>query len=357
MLDFTKTRKKLISWYDVNKRDLPWRQTSDPYCIWISEIILQQTRVNQGLDYYLKFVKRFPNVTILANSDLDEVLKYWQGLGYYSRARNLHIAAKQIVESYNGRFPDKYDSILNLKGVGKYTANAIASIAFGIPVPVVDGNVFRVISRYTGNKTPIDSKNAYTLYYNIAEKMMGNANPSSFNQAMMELGALVCSTKSPKCDECPLNYNCIAKQKKTTNLFPIKTKIIKIKDRYFYYLVISINNNLVMHKRTEKDIWHSMYDFPLIETSEKKNIDEIISSKSFEAFTNTKNIVIKDIIGPVKHQLTHQTIYTTFIRIIVDKKSKKIPTSYLLVDMKKIIKMAVPRVIEKYLELEFDIKK
>lgn len=354
MLDFTKTIEKLIDWYSKNKRDLPWRQTSDPYKIWISEIILQQTRVNQGLDYYRRFIERFPNVTALANANLDEVLKYWQGLGYYSRARNLHLAAKQIVAEYDNKFPETYQSLINLKGVGRYTAAAIASIAYNIPVPAIDGNLFRVISRFTGDETPVDSKNAYTLYYNIAVKMMGNFNPSIFNQAMMELGALICTAKNPLCNECPINKDCLAKQQNIVNLLPIKERTVKTKDRYFYYLVITDDENILMHKRTEKDIWHSLYDFPLIETTKKQNTDEIISSEAFHTIINAKKAVVKNITGPIKHQLTHQTIYTTFIRITIGYKPRKLPSDCQFVDRKKLGKLAVPRVIDKYLELEFD---
>lgn len=357
MLDFTKPIAKLIGWYSINNRDLPWRQTSDPYCIWISEIILQQTRVNQGLEYYRKFIERFPDVTTLANANLDEVLKLWQGLGYYSRARNLHLAAKQIVIEYNNKFPESYQSLIKLKGVGRYTAAAIASIAYNIPVPAVDGNLYRVISRYTGNETPIDSKNAYTLYYNIAEKMMGNTNPSLFNQAMMELGALVCSAKNPKCNECPLNQNCVARQQNITNLLPIKQKNLKTKDRYFYYLVITFDQNIVMHKRTENDIWHSLFDFPLIETQNKQSVDEIICSKTFHSIINIKKAVINNIVGPIKHQLTHQTIYATFIEVEIDNKPNKLLTNYYIVNKKTLGKLAVPRVIDKYLELKFENKK
>jgi A/G-specific adenine glycosylase len=357
MLDFTNTRNNLIAWYGSNKRDLPWRQTSDPYHIWVSEIILQQTRVSQGLDYYNKFIKKFPNVRALAKAKLDDVLKYWQGLGYYSRARNLHLAAKQVVDLYKGVFPSSFEELLKLKGVGKYTAAAIGSISFQLPIPVVDGNVYRVISRLTGNETPIDTAGSYDTYQTIAKKIMGNSNPSEFNQALMELGALVCNVKKPDCEYCPVKRNCIALQKGLINLLPVRAKKINISERHFYYLAITYKQYIMVHKRTKNDIWHSLYDFPCIETSKPYNKSELFSAYWGIPRYKLKDYKIISVSGPVKHKLTHQTIYATFIKIEVKSKNKTLQENCKWISKQKLNQLTVPRLIEKYLETEFDIKK
>jgi A/G-specific adenine glycosylase len=228
----------IYHWYNKNRRDLPWRETSDPYKIWISEIILQQTRVAQGINYYLRFIEKFPTIESLAAAGEDEVLKLWQGLGYYSRARNLHSAAKMIVHDFQGRFPDTYENILKLKGVGEYTAAAVASIAFGLPYPVADGNIYRLFARYFGISSPIDSANGKNEIHKIALQIMPLQNPGLHNQSLMEFGALQCVPKSPACDICPLLHSCFAAQNRLVDALPVKSKKTKQSVRYFYYYYI-----------------------------------------------------------------------------------------------------------------------
>ena len=264
----------IIRWYNKNKRDLPWRETRNPYLIWLSEIILQQTRVEQGLSYYLRFAEKYPTVKSLAASKEDDVLKLWQGLGYYSRARNLHQTAKRIVDEFSGKFPTDYSSILSLKGIGDYTAAAIASFAYDQKYPVVDGNVFRLLSRHFEMKTPIDTSAGKKEFTEMADGLMMNYPPAIFNQAIMEFGAKVCRPANPDCLKCPLNATCFSFKNKTVHLFPIKKNKTKTKKRYFNYIVIGDKNKFFIKKRIEKDIWQGLYDFPLIET--KKRIDEAV---------------------------------------------------------------------------------
>ena len=230
--------EKIIAWYDQNKRDLPWRNTKDAYLIWLSEIILQQTRVDQGMDYYLKFAKEFPTVKHLAKADNEKVMKLWQGLGYYSRARNLHTTAKIISEKYHGKFPDEYSDILSLKGVGNYTAAAIASFAFNKPYAVVDGNVYRVLARVFGIESPIDSTQGKKEFETLATELLDRKKPASHNQAIMELGALQCKPVNPDCSICALNTMCFAYSKKRINELPVKAKKTKVRNRYFNYIVL-----------------------------------------------------------------------------------------------------------------------
>jgi A/G-specific adenine glycosylase len=349
--------KGLIDWFLKHKRDLPWRQTNDPYCIWISEVILQQTRVNQGIDYYYRFIERFPNVSSLANADVEEVLKLWQGLGYYSRARNLHAASRQIINEFGGIFPKDVEKLRLLKGVGNYTSSAIASIAFEVAVPVVDGNVYRVIARFIADDTPIGSSKAYTLYYNVVKKMMGKSVPSLFNQALMELGALVCTVNNPDCNFCPLAISCKAFKNALTGVLPVKAKKVAVRKRYFYYVVMQSGKQLIMNKRHENDIWNSLFDFPLIETKEEKTYDNIVEMLRDSSFINFKTLTIEKISPIIKHKLTHQTIYVTFIRIKLEKITQKLVSKFQVWQIEKLSQLAVPKVIEKYLADEFDIKK
>ncbi|WP_375579469.1 A/G-specific adenine glycosylase [Marivirga tractuosa] len=242
----------LINWYKNNKRDLPWRNTTDPYKIWLSEIILQQTRVNQGLPYYNKFVSQYPKVLDLAKAPEDEVMRLWQGLGYYSRARNLHECAKSVVKDYNSEFPKAYNELLKLKGVGKYTAAAIASFAFEQAVPVVDGNVFRVLARYFDVSDDISQPKTFTKFFNIAKELIPDDYAASFNQAMMELGATICTPKKPDCENCPLSQECEARIHHKQSELPVKMKKIKIKNRYLYYLIWQHEEKLAMKKEVQK---------------------------------------------------------------------------------------------------------
>ena len=342
--------KSLLIWYNEKARDLPWRNTIDPYKIWLSEIMLQQTRVDQGLSYYEKFVSRFPKVDDLAAADIDEVLLMWQGLGYYSRARNLHQAAKTIVNKYNGIFPNKLDEIKSLKGIGDYTAAAIGSIAFNIPVAVVDGNVFRVLSRYFEVKTPIDTTKGKKEFDILAAKVLNIENPAHHNQAIMELGATVCTPKVPKCNTCPLMSGCGGYSSGRFIEFPVKKGKIKQRKRYFSYLVIYYGEKVLLQKRSGKDIWEGLFQFPLIETDNGlQNIDLLKKIEEQPIFAGTEYIV-KSISSQAKHILSHQIIYAKFITIQVKEKLAVNSNSFIEVDYNRLDEYALPRLITKYLD-------
>jgi len=267
---------RIIHWYLLNKRDLPWRETKDPYAIWLSEVILQQTRVDQGLSYYHRFLTAFPKVKDLADAEEFEVMKLWQGLGYYSRARNLHSTAKSIVEKHGGVFPNRYEDIIALKGIGPYTAAAIASFAFGLPFATVDGNVYRILSRIFGLEIPIDSTEGKKQFAELGNELLDNTQPGLFNQAMMELGALVCNPKNPQCNICPFKKDCKAKALDLIDVLPVKEKKVKVKERVFHYLVMSDEKSVVMKCRGAGDIWQGLFDFPVIEDMKPLNNAELI---------------------------------------------------------------------------------
>jgi len=307
----------LIQWYLQNKRDLPWRNTVNPYHIWLSEIMLQQTRVAQGLSYFLSFTASFPTVFDLANADEEQVLKLWQGLGYYSRARNLHNTAKYVAFELDGIFPDNYKDLLQLKGVGEYTAAAIASFSYNEVVPVVDGNVFRVLSRYFDIETDIVSSGAKKEFTELAAALIPKDKPALFNQAIMEFGALQCVPKNPDCEICVLNSGCLALQKHKVNQLPVKLKKTKVRNRYFNYLVFSDDNEqYVLRKRTEKGIWHNLYEFPLIETESEVDFDEISKLISEEYGSKFEILSIKPLNNEsILHKLSHQHLYIRFLRV------------------------------------------
>jgi A/G-specific adenine glycosylase len=328
-MDFAKT---LTSWYLKNKRELPWRQKKDPYHIWLSEIILQQTRIEQGLPYYLKFIDAFPSVFELANAPLNTVLKNWQGLGYYSRARNLHTAAKFVAEELDGVFPENYRGLKELKGVGDYTASAIASICFEEPVAVVDGNVYRVLARYFDIDTPINSTAGIKEFKTLAEEIMDRENPGDYNQAVMEFGALQCKPQLPLCNTCPLANGCLALKNGKVGELPVKLKKAKVKKRYFNYLVfLSEDNNTIIEQREGKGIWEGLYQFPLLETNSLLNPNEILDDPAFleMAGPGEPEITLLNSL-PIVHKLSHQHLYTRFW--LIEKKElpeKGIPTQSL----------------------------
>jgi A/G-specific adenine glycosylase len=338
----------IINWYQKNKRDLPWRNSIDPYSIWLSEIILQQTRVNQGLPYYLRFIDAFPTVKDFSKADEEDILKLWQGLGYYSRARNMLKAAKFIDLNYQGNFPENVDDLLKIPGIGPYTANAIASLAFNKSVPVVDGNVFRVIARMFEIKEDIGKKSTYDIFYKTASQLMGNYNPSSFNQAMMELGALVCTPQSPKCQTCPVLHHCASFKNKTQLDFPVKLKKIKTKKRFFNYIVLLNQNNTLIYKRSANDIWQNLWEFPLFETEEKTNQHKTILALTQSLLTNeTKIAFLKHL--EFDHVLTHQKINALFWIFKVEH-LLPIEDKYEVVEFDKInIKFALSRLTDKFL--------
>ncbi len=341
-----KFSKTLINWYLENKRDLPWRSVNDPYYIWLSEIILQQTRIEQGTPYYLKFVKTFPTVFDLSAASEEEVLKLWQGLGYYSRARNLHTAAKYVVNELNGNFPDTYKGLLNLKGVGDYTASAVASICYNEPVAVVDGNVYRVLSRVFGINTPINSTEGIKEFKILAQKLLDETNPSDFNQGLMEFGALQCKPQLPECSTCLFSERCVAYKEQRIGEFPVKLKKQKVRKRHFNYLVfISEEKETLLKKRKGKGIWQGLYEFPLVETLDDASFENVVKEEEYQPYSGMKNASVELFNeAPVVHKLSHQHIYTRFWIV----NCKELPQEG--VPLKMIEQFPVPVLIDNFIE-------
>ena len=332
----------MLNWYDSVKRDLPWRETNDPYRIWISEIILQQTRVDQGLPYYERFVAAFPTVEDLANAKEDEVLKLWEGLGYYSRARNLHYTAKLLENQFSSVFPNTYKGLLELKGVGPYTAAAIGSIAFGLPVAAVDGNVFRVLSRYFRIMDSIDEAATKRVITELANEVLEKQYPGNHNQAVMELGATLCSPVRPSCEDCPLSISCAAYAENLQFELPVRSKKTKVRERFFYYSVILVGDEVLISRRGEGDIWQGLYEFPLLETDSRLSESEILMRL---------NVGEKDVVHHLSHEfkhiLSHQRIFAKFVLIKSDSFGN---SNFTLVKTEKLKDFAFPRLINRYLE-------
>lgn len=348
----------LIAWYGENKRDLPWRKTRDPYKIWLSEVILQQTRVDQGMDYYNRFVDRFTTIFDLAEANEEEVLKLWQGLGYYSRARNLHHTAEIVANTMNGVFPDTYDGLLQLKGIGPYTAAAIASISFDLPHPVVDGNVCRVISRLFAIADPVNEAIGKKKIEKVIGTLMDKSDPGTFNQAVMEFGALVCTPINPSCESCPLTSKCIGFTKGLVYQLPLKSKKVKVKQRFINYFLISLNSNgrrfVYLNKRGEKDIWQGLYDFPMIETDKPASIDDLVKTDDWRALFGDSNLHIIATSENYKHLLTHRQINARFYKVEIQHEINQKGNAFLLVDENDIQKYPLPRLIDRYLEGKSD---
>lgn len=337
---------ELITWYCKNYRKLPWRDINNPYFIWVSEIILQQTQVKQGLDYYKRFIKCFPTIESLANAEEETILKLWEGLGYYSRARNMHFAAKQIVNNHSGIFPKTYSEIRNLKGIGDYTAAAIASFAYNLPYAVVDGNVYRVLSRLYEISTPIDTTKGKKEFAKLAQQLINTQNPADYNQAIMELGALICKPTQPQCNICPVLHLCKAKKNNTTDKYPQKSNIITKKNRYFYYLHLENNfGNVYIKQRQKQDIWKNLYELPLIESSKKLNIDELQNNEVFKSIVS-EPYTIKKKNSYKKHLLTHQIINYQIIRI----NGKTKPPEYQCVERENLKNFPMHKIIFSYLK-------
>ena len=339
---------KLIYWYLLNDRDLPWRKTRNPYFIWLSEIMLQQTRVQQGLSYYLVFTKEFPTVFDLANAPESKVLKLWQGLGYYSRARNLHATAQYIASELNGIFPSNYLDLLKLKGIGDYTASAIASICFKQPEAVVDGNVYRVLARYFGKQTPINSSLGIKEFKTLAQRLIDPKQPGEYNQAIMDFGALHCKPQNPLCESCPIQDSCVAFATNTIKELPVKEKKTKVTKRYFNYLVLlTKENQTILTKRNGKGIWEGLYEFPLLETSKAVNESELSCSDAFKVLVpEGAKISLYNKAAKV-HKLSHQHLHTKFWLVEVNNhETATIPWDTLQ-------KYPVPVLIANFLE-EFD---
>lgn len=324
---------------------MPWKEEQNPYFIWLSEIILQQTRVEQGWNYYLKFISLFPTVKDLANANLNEVLKAWEGLGYYSRARNLHFAANQIVNEFDETFPPSKEDLLKLKGVGEYTASAIASFAFNLPHAVVDGNVVRVLSRYFGLDTPFDTSSGKKLFAEVAQNCLDIESPASHNQAIMDFGAVICTPNSPLCHKCVLSEKCFARKKKLQTSLPIKSKKIKKKTRQFIYLDIIYKDFTYLEERTEKDIWKNLHQLPLIETSLNFLKNDHSTHLFIQNQLETTNFNILDIDSGFKQTLSHQKIEATFIKLSVNKSLK---SKFIEVKRDNLHKFAFPKIINLY---------
>ncbi|MFZ4455262.1 MAG: A/G-specific adenine glycosylase [Bacteroidales bacterium] len=316
-------QRRLFDWYNVHKRELPWRNTKDPYLIWISEIILQQTRVDQGMGYYLRFVDRFPTVDSLANEAESEVLRYWQGLGYYSRARNIYSAAKMIMSDFGGVFPKTYEEVKCLKGVGDYTAAAICSFAYGLPYAVVDGNVYRVLSRLFGVSEPIDSGKGKKIFAELAQELLSNTNPGDHNQAMMEFGAMQCVPRNPDCTNCVLNDKCVAFATDVVSDLPVKIGKTVVKNRYFNYFIIRFNDSIYLQKREANDIWRNLYELPLIETEEFMDLDNLIETDEFNSiFSGIEKADIDLVVDNFVHILSHRRIMTTCYMVEVSSENE-----------------------------------
>ncbi len=338
----------IVKWYASHHRELPWRGISDPYRIWVSEIILQQTRIAQGRDYYLRFINRFPSVQTLANASEDEVLLLWQGLGYYSRARNMHKAAKKIVAEWGGVFPNSYDGIRSLNGVGDYTAAAIASFAFHLPHAVLDGNVFRVLSRFFAIDIPIDTATGKKHFQNLAQELLDEKHPEMFNQGLMDLGATICLPSSPNCADCPLADGCLALAQNKTTDFPVKAKKTQSRKRYLVYLAATDGKDTFLHKRGQGDIWTGLYEFPLVELDEPFDENIHWGRITAELSANFTDLQVTKIHPPLKHMLTHQTLFAWFIEgtAICRPDSEK----YIRIPKSDIGNYAISRLTERFLE-------
>ena len=320
----------LVSWYRRCGRNLPWRETNDPYIIWLSEVILQQTRVEQGLPYYHRFVERFPDVRAFADADEEEVLRLWQGLGYYSRARNMHKAAKEVMLRFAGAFPSRYDELITLPGIGDYTAAAIASFSSNEHRAVLDGNVFRVLSRIFGIDIPINSTDGKKVFKDLADELLPVANPGEYNHAIMDFGAIHCKPKVPLCATCVFQMECKAFSENKVQELPVKLKGRASRNRYFHYFIIEADNRILMSKRGEGDVWANLYEFPMIETPEDSSIIDISDHVDFQQYFG--DAVLEPIGGVIKHILSHQNIFARFYRLsgVADIKEKKTQWDYFL---------------------------
>ncbi len=345
--------EKLAFWYENVRRELPWRNTSDPYKIWISEIILQQTRVNQGIYYYEKFISAYPDIFELADAERDSVLKLWQGLGYYSRANNLHETSKYIVKTFNGLFPSTYKDLISLKGIGPYTAAAIASIAFNQPVAAIDGNVKRVISRIFLISGDLSSMEGKRIINDLAGSILDRENPGRHNQAIMELGATLCLPKNPKCSDCPMNTMCLAYKDNRVQDFPVKYLTKKLKDRFFIYILpIGPQNQILICKRMEEDIWKGLYEFPLIETSEKPSPEEFNGLICKKYNIKPGNLKITKISTEITHKLSHQNLNVHFVHIRIWNKNIIQVKDGFWMDIHEFPNIAVSRLIDRYISME-----
>lgn len=345
-MDFS---SEIINWYQQNKRDLPWRNTKDPYIIWLSEIILQQTRVEQGTPYFYRFAENYPTVSDFAAASENEILNHWQGLGYYSRGRNMHHTARLVMEQHGGFFPNTYDKLIKLKGIGEYTAAAIASFSSNEAKAVVDGNVYRLLARYYGISTPINSGKGKKEFLEIANKVIDKTQPGCYNQAVMEFGSLQCKPANPLCGTCPLRLNCVAFNNNLVNQLPVKIKSQRVRTRYFNYIVAVSDNSVLINKRGANDIWENLHDFPLFETPNLIDSETLLNSTQFvEKFGN--NVTVTAMYSPVKHILSHQKIYAQFFVIRQFSEGFLQKNSWQYVSYRDLEQLAQPKLIFEFLK-------
>ncbi|XZF14239.1 A/G-specific adenine glycosylase [Chitinophagaceae bacterium MMS25-I14] len=340
----------LIGWHHTgNDRQLPWKQEKDPYRIWLSEVILQQTRAQQGLPYYLRFTEAYPTVKDMARAEEAHAFRLWQGLGYYNRCKNMLATARYIADELKGKFPRSYEGLLQLKGIGPYTASAIASFAFGLPHAVVDGNVYRVLSRFFGIETPIDSTEGKKQFQELATELLDTNDPAAYNQAIMDLGATVCTPQSPVCDECPLQQHCFAFQKGVIRELPVKSKRQSVRNRYFHYLLLHRGNEIWIHKRTGKDIWQNLHEPLLIEDVTALDTNTLAGTDQWKEAGLPENIPVA-YEGSLKQRLTHQLIETRFYSIKIGDTVKLPDNDGMWVDKNDLKKMAFPKTVVSFFE-------
>jgi A/G-specific adenine glycosylase len=340
--------KPLLDWYAENRRQLPWRESSDPYKIWVTEIIMQQTRIEQGLAYFNRFLEKFPDIFHLANASEDEVLNIWQGLGYYSRARNMHKTAKKVVCDLQGIFPLTYNELLKLTGIGPYTAAAISSICGGEKKLALDGNLNRILARYFGIESLAGSSDFKTQIDSIESELLHDVHAGDINQAFMDLGSLVCKP-TPDCNSCPLGNTCYARVFQQTHLLPAKKPKTKVRNRYFYYLIAtSPENNILVKKRENNDIWQGLYEFPLIEANESLSLLQLKEANSFYEVLQAEKFHLGKVSKLIKHQLSHQTLYTRFIRVFLNDDIQMKPFN--LIPLESLTHFPLPRLLDRFLE-------
>lgn len=345
---------KLMDWYRVNGRDLPWRTTSEAYIIWLSEVILQQTRVEQGLPYFYRFLEQFPIVTKFAEAPEEDILRLWQGLGYYSRARNMHKAAKMIVDDFKGVFPTTYQDVIRLPGVGEYTAAAISSFSANEARAVVDGNVFRVLARYLGIDVPINTTKGKKMFAAVAQELLDKDHPGLYNQAIMDFGALQCKPKNPDCDTCIFRLECVAFQQGSVSNLPVKLKGKASRNRYFHYFVVQKDNQLLMSRRGEGDVWTNLYEFPMIETTENIAMPDLMALNEFNRYFK-EDTVLEPIGEPVRHVLSHQYIYARFYLVADSSSLKEKKKEWDYHYSEKIDNLAKHKLIFSFLEKNLDL--
>lgn len=351
-MDFS---SRLIHWYDQNGRSLPWRETRDPYHIWVSEIILQQTRIDQGLPYYHRFLAKFPDVFKLAAATEEQVLRLWQGLGYYSRARNLHHAAREVVKQYGGRLPGHSTELVRLKGIGPYTSAAIASMAFGETIPAIDGNVYRVLSRIFAVDYSIDTHQGRKVFHDLAMNLIPGDRPGAFNQALMDFGSMICKPVIPLCHSCIFYHECLARQRGSVKKYPLRSRKTPGRERYFHYFLFRANNHeglpvFFVQQRTGNDIWKNMYEFPLLESDQPLSLSEVLNHPWWETLgMEPDGFVFAGSVVPLKHQLTHQTIHARFFQVkIIGSSLHTLEKHFQLTQPALFGELPKPRLVERF---------